>query len=315
MESEARYIRIGLATLVLAGLLIVGLYWLGGRDSNLASKRFVTYFQNQSLEGLQINSDVRMRGIKVGKVVDYAIMPGKARTVRVLLQVDARTPVLEGVQAIVARHLVTGLAAIDLENPSAGGAPLMRVPDNEPYPVIPEGVPQLTRVADTLEELGASGREALTRFNTMLSDSNQRALAGTLSNLDAISGDLKQTMPELRAAVASTRLAADQVNGLGGDARVALKMAGEMLGKVAADTATTMATARTTLDKVDREMSGLTGQVKLTADLAGQEIQATAQSLRLAGDALQDTGRALSNPARVLYGPSPEGLGPGEEPR
>jgi len=313
MESEARYVRIGLATLALAALLALGLFWLAGGGDDQGAKRYVVYFGNQSLEGLQINSDVRMQGIKVGKVVDYAIMPGEARKVRVLLQVDDRTPVLEGIQATIARHLVTGLAAIDLENPRGGGAPLMRVPEGERYPVIPEGVAQLARVADTLEELGVAGREALTRFNTMLSEPNQKALSGTLGNLNEITGELKQSLPELRRAVASTRRAADQVEQLGGDARVTLRMAGEMLGKVAGDTAATMATARTTLDKVDREMSTLTGQVKLTADLAGQEIQSTAQSLRQAGDALQDTGQALSNPSRVLYGPSRDSLGPGEE--
>lgn len=315
MESEARYARIGLATLALIGLLVVGLLWLSGDDQDKHGKRYLAYFEKQSLEGLQINSDVRMQGIKVGKVVDYSIVPGQARRVRVLLLVDDRTPVFEGAQAIVARHLVTGLAAIDLVNPPNGGAPLMRIPDGERYPVIPEGVPKLTQVADILEEMGVTGQEAMVRFNRLLSDSNQKALSATLANLSQVTGELSRAMPELHAAVASTRRAADQVDGLGGEARVALKSASTHLDTVAGETAATLASARTTLDRVDREMTGLSGQVKLTADLANQEIQATAQSLRLAGDALQDTGRALSNPARVLYGPSPEGLGPGEELR
>lgn len=313
MESEARYARIGLATLALVALLAFGLSWLAGGDEERGGKRFLVYFQKQSLEGLQINSDVRMQGIKVGKVIDYAIVPGQARRVKVLLQVDERTPVLEGAQAIVARHLVTGLAAIDLDNPPEGGPPLMRVPDGERYPVIPEGVPQLAKMADTLEEIGVAGQEALGRFNSLLSDRNQRSLAATLDNLGTVTGELKAAMPELRAAVASARQAAEQVDGLGGEARGVLRDASDRLGKVAGDTAATLSAARTTLDRVDREVSGLSGQVKLTADLASQEIQSTAQSLRLAGDALQDTGRALSNPSRVLYGPSPESLGPGEE--
>jgi phospholipid/cholesterol/gamma-HCH transport system substrate-binding protein len=313
MESEARYVRIGLATLALTALLAFGLFWLARGNDDQGGKRFVVYFQNQSLEGLQISSAVRMQGIKIGKVIDYAIIPGQARKVRVLLQIDLRAPVLEGAKAVVARHMVTGLAAIDLENPPQGGTPLMRISDGESYPVIPEGIPQLARVADTLEDLGVAGQEALTRFNTLLSDQNQKSLSGTLGNLNSLTGDLKQAMPELREAVASTRRAADQVSSLGGDARVTLKMAGDLLGKAVNDTAATMASTRATLDKMDREMSGLSGQVKLTADLAGQEIQSTAQSLRMAGDALQDTGRALSNPSRVLYGPSADSLGPGEK--
>lgn len=313
MESEARYVRIGLATLALIALLVLGLYWLAGNNSDQGGERYLVYFKNQSLEGLQISSDVRMQGIKVGRVVDYSIVPGQVGQVRVLLQVDARTPVLEGVKATVARHLVTGLAAIDLDNPRQGGAPLTLVPEGERYPVIPEGVPQFTRVANTLEVLGASGQEALSRFNEMLSSQNQQAFSSTLANLDAVTGELKQALPELREAVASARRAADQVDSLGGEARVTLKSANESLVRVTDATTATLASARTTLDHVDQEVGGLTGQVKLTADLAGQEIQSTAQSLRLAGDALQDTGRALANPARVLYGPSPKSLGPGEK--
>lgn len=315
MESEARYVRIGLATLALIALLVVGLTWLGRSSNDQTGQRYLVYFQNQSLEGLQINSDVRMQGIKVGKVVDYSIMPGEAHRVKVLLKVDERTPVLEGVKAVVARHMVTGLANVDLENPANGGVPLMRIPEGERYPVIPEGVPKLTQVANTLEGLGASGQEALGRFNNLLSDRNQRALDGTLANLNAITGELKQAVPELREAMVSARRAADQIDSVGGEARDVLKSANEHLGKVAQDTAATLASARATLVKVDGEVTGLTGQVKLTADLASQEIQTTAQSLRQAGDALQDTGRALANPARVLYGPSRESLGPGEELR
>lgn len=313
MESEARYARIGAATLALLALLVVGLYWLGRGGEEQAGKRFVVYFQKQSLEGLQINSDVRMQGIKVGKVVDYAIMPDRVGTVRVVLKIDHRTPVYEGAQAIVARHLVTGLAAIDIENPAQGGVPLMRVTEGEKHPVIAEGVPQLTKVADTLETLGAAGQEALDRFNQLMSDRNLQSVSATLAHLDAMTGELSQTMPVLRETVASTGRAAAQIEGLGGEARVSLKMAGELLGQAVRETSETLAAARVTLDKADRELTGLSSQVKLTADLASQEIQSTAQSLRMAGDALQDTGRALSNPSRVLYGPSEASLGPGEE--
>ena len=118
MESEARYVRVGLATLILAALLAGGLFWLAGRTGERAQNRYTVYFSDQSLEGLQINSDVRMQGVKVGKVVDYAIQPGQAHQVRVLIQVDARTPVLQGVRAVISRQLVTGLASIDLETPS-----------------------------------------------------------------------------------------------------------------------------------------------------------------------------------------------------
>ncbi len=318
MEPEARYAWVGVAVLALVALLAGGMVWLTGGTENKVVKRYVVYFEKQSLEGLQIGSDVRMQGIKVGKVEDYAITPGQARRVRAVLQVDARTPVLEGVVAEVARHLVTGLAAIDLVNVAEGGPALMQVPDGEDYPVIPEGVPQFARVASTLEEMSVEGRDALVRFNTLLSDRNQKAVAGLLANLDGLGADLRRNTPALReelvATLAATRQAAEQVRGLGADTGQVLRHVDQRLDRVAEEAASTLASARHTLGAMDREMQGLSVQLRLSADLAIQEIQGTAQSLRLAGDALQETGRAMADPARILYGTNEADLGPGETP-
>ena len=311
MESEARYVRVGLATLALIALLAGGLLWLAGSTEQNAMKRFTVYFHKQSLEGLQINSNVRMQGVNVGKVIDYAIMGGEVRRVRVLLQVDARTPVLEGAQAIIGRHLVTGLAAIDLENPQKG-TPLTKVPEGENFPVIPEGVPRLAKVADTLEELGEASRDALARFNTLLSETNQQALTGTLTNLRDVTGELKQTLPYMTTSMVTANKAVEKIGHLSTDASVFLKHANQNLDRLTAETESTLSAARTTLLKMDSQVDGLAGRLKLSADLGDQEIQATAQSLRQAGDALQETSRALSNPSQVLYGPAKESLGPGE---
>ncbi|MEW5769115.1 MAG: MlaD family protein [Pseudomonadota bacterium] len=322
MEPEARYAWVGVGVLALVALLVGGLYWLTGGTEDRVVKRYVVYFEKQSLEGLQISSDVRMQGIKVGKVEDYAIIPGQAGRVRVLLQVDARTPVFEGAVAEVARHLVTGLAAIDLVNVAQGGPPLMRVPDGEEYPVIQEGVPQLARVASTLEDMSVLGRDALVRFNTLLSERNQKAIAGTLANLEGLSGEaretlrltLRETLPELNATLASTRQAAARVETLGADAGQAIRDTSVRLGRVAGEAEATLAQTRASLGNLNQEVHGLAVQLRMSADLATQEIQTTAQSLRLASDALQDSGRAMSDPARILYGSHPDELGPGERP-
>lgn len=316
MEPEARYAWVGLGVLALVALLAGGLYWLAGGTENIQVKRYVTYFEKQSLEGLQIGSSVRMRGIKVGKVEDYAILPGEARRVRVILQVDARTPVLEGVHAEVARHMVTGLAAVDLVNTAEGGPPLMAVPPGERYPVIQEGVPQFARVASTLEEMSLQGREALARFNTLLADRNQQAIAGILGNLDRLSADLRQNLPALReelaATLAGTRQAAARLDGMGDEAIQVLRHADARLGRVMAETESTLTAARQSLAAMREDMRGMALQLRLSADLATQEVQTTAHSLRLAGDALQESGRALSDPTRLLYGANEDALGPGE---
>lgn len=318
MEPEARYAWVGVAVLALVALLAGGMFWLTGGTDDRVMKRYTVYFEKQSLEGLQIGSDVRMQGITVGKVEDYAIIPGQGRRVRVQVQVDARTPVLEGVVAEVARHLVTGLAAIDLVNLAEGGPPLLNVPDDEDYPVIPEGVPQLARVASTLEDMSVAGRNALTRFNALLSDRNQAAMSHILANVDDLSGELRRTWPalagDLRDTLADTRQAAARMTALGNEAGQTLRDTGARLDHLATATEATLAGARESLKALDGEVRGLSLSLRLSADLATQEVQATAQSLRLAGDALRESGQALSDPAGLLYGTHAAALGPGEAP-
>jgi phospholipid/cholesterol/gamma-HCH transport system substrate-binding protein len=322
MESEARYAWVGGIILLLATLSALALYWLQGQNTQ-ETRRYVVYFQNQSLEGLQINSDVRMQGIKVGKVVDYVILPNQAKTVRVELEVDARTPILEGVEAVVARNLVTGLAAVDLNNVWKGGTPLSPPPKGEADLVIEEGEPQIARVAKNLQELGEASQEALFRLNKLLSDDNQRAFSATLNNLAGLSGETRQELtglgPELTATLAATRQAAQRLDGLGQAAAPVLRDSGQLvqhasqrLDVLAGEAEAALRLTRTTLASLETGLRDTQVRLRLSADLGLQEIQSTAQTLRAAGESIQTTSRDFADPGRLIFGPNKGELGPGE---
>jgi len=320
MESEARYAWVGGTLIVLFLALAAGIYWLSGASDNLPSTRFTVYFQKQSLEGLQIGSEVRMRGIKVGRVADYHILPDTARGVRVLLEVAARIPLLEGAQATVNRKLVTGIAGVDLVNTRENAAPLTRLPPGEPYPVIAEGVPEITRMAGVLEDLGRGGNETLYRINSLLSDSNQRAFHDTLANTRTLTGQLAKTTPALRGTLEQSRRAGERLEQVGVVAQATLAATGRHIDSLAAQSRETLNTARATLasataalDQTRTEISALSLSLRLSADLASQDLQATSQALRDSGRALQQSARALGEPERILFGPAQGSMGPGEE--
>ncbi len=330
MESDARYAWVGLAVVTLMVALATGFYWLNGSTKQDA-KRFTVYFKNQSLEGLQLNSDVRMQGIKVGKVEDYIILPGQAKTVRVILEIDARTPVWEGAEAVVTRNLVTGLAAIDLDNVWKGGSDIGPPPEGEAYPVIDEGVPQMARISNTLENLGRVGTEAVDRINSLLSDQNQQAISGLLVNVAGLSGELRgelrQIGPELNATLGATRQAAQRLDTVAVELTPVLQdsarllreggkwveHAGQRFDRLASETEATLNAARSTLSMMDGSLRDMQTQLKLSVDLGMQDIQTTAQSMRASSDTVLTTSQEYADPARLLYGPHKAELGPGEE--
>ena len=326
MESNARYAWVGFAVVVLLVVMAAGFYWLGGNNKRDVN-RFTVYFKNQSLEGLQLNSDVRMQGIKVGKVADYTILPGQAKTVRVILEVDARTPVWEGAEAVVNRNLVTGLAAIDLDNVWKGGSDIGPAPEGEAYPVIDEGVPQMARISNTLEGLGKAGGEAIERVNSVLSEENQTALAQILLNIAGVTGDLRQLGPELNGALVAARLAAQRLDSVGAELTPVLRDSSRLMhdssqwvtraerrfDQLASETEATLGMARTTLSGMDSSLRELQTQLRLSLDLGLQDAQVTAQALRTSSDTLLTTSQEFADPGRILYGPHQAELGPGEE--
>jgi phospholipid/cholesterol/gamma-HCH transport system substrate-binding protein len=330
MESDARYAWVGFAVVTLIVAVAAGFYWLNGGSEQVV-RRFTVYFQNQSLEGLQINSDVRMQGIKVGKVADYTILPGQAKTVRVILEVDARTPIWEGAEAVVSRNLVTGLAAVDLDNVWKGGADIGAPPKNEPYPVIDEGVPQMARISSTLEGLGKAGGEAVLRVNQLLSDENQKAFSQILTHVAGVSGELRgelrQMGPELNGTLVAVRQAAVRMDAVGAEltpilhdsrgvlrnSELLLQQTSKRFDQLANDAERTLAATRTTLTTLDSSLRETQSQLRLSLDLGMQDLQTTAQAFRASSDTLQTTSREFADPGRILYGPHQAELGPGEQ--
>jgi ABC-type transporter Mla subunit MlaD len=90
MEAEARYTYVGAAVLALLLALVIALVWLTNIGGRADFNRYVIYFENQQLDGLQVGADVNVRGIKVGRVEDYALSARKLNRVRVELRVNRR---------------------------------------------------------------------------------------------------------------------------------------------------------------------------------------------------------------------------------
>lgn len=293
---------------LLTALLAYALVWLQGRDEGIATQRFTLYFSHQSLDGLQIDSAVKMLGVKIGRVVDYAILPGHSRRVRVVIQVDQRAPVLEGVLAVIDRNLVTGLAGISLVNHPEAVTPLTEVPDNERYPVIPEGTPRLERIAGVAEQIAEEGRIALGRVNKLLSDDNQHNLAQSLDNIRTLTSSIAANAPRIANTLDELDAAAARIT------RASVETLQSM--QITSDTVTAMALraedSLAELNLTARDTQSLMLRLDRSADLMEQQVLSAGQRFNTAADALVETAQAYKEPSRILYGPMPADFGPGE---
>jgi len=312
MEPEAKYTLVGTAVLVLLAMLVAAFTWLASASRGTDVQRYTIYFARQSLEGLQVRSDVRMKGIRVGAVTSFSFAAQRPGTVEVVIGIEPSTPVKESTRAIVDRNLITGLATIRLQNASEDSPMIPRPAPGERDPVIAEGASHLQQFGETANELAQRADETMRRINTTLSNENQAALAETLVNLRDLSRNAQGAAARADAALISIARTADSVG-------VATAALSRDVGRLADRYDTVGAEATTTLRDASAAMRQLSGDVSQLSRHAesllidsNAEIRLTSQQLRGTADAVSVAARKFRDPRATFFGPAEASLGPGE---
>jgi phospholipid/cholesterol/gamma-HCH transport system substrate-binding protein len=337
MEPDSRYTVIGAVVLALTAAAVFAFLWLSssGRDSDY---RFYTvYFQNQSLDGLQVGAAVNMRGIPVGRVESYSIAPDNINRVKVVLRVERSTPVSVNTKASISRNFVTGIARIKLDTPGTPGPELVAVPRGERYPIIAEGQSGIDLITDSATRLAVSADGVLVKANELMGPANQQVFAELLvglrdlaKSLNARMGTLDKTAAGLDQSLAAFRGSAERVG-------LSAQRLADSAEPLSAQAGATLRQADTTLQETQtalRELSQATRSLESEAarslqtlerdggemlrrgdaalDVGTHELRATTQELRSAAERIARALDRLQDPRAAFLGPGEQQLGPGE---
>jgi len=293
-------------------LMAMAIVWLAGAADHIAYQTYTLYFKQQSLDGLAVGSPVKMRGIKVGVVDSYRFAKGGDEAVSVIARIDEGVPVHQGAQAYVKRNLVTGIAAIEIDN-GPGDSPLLdRAPPGERYPVIAEGRSDIDKVATAFSRLTVNGAQVLEKMNALLSDENQRAITQTLANLHALSAHLAANKHSLDAAVQGIRDASDEFRFAGASINQAAVRAEDSIVGVGRNADAMLKEATIALQAFQRDASLISQQVQQFTETGTLELTNVSRDVRTSADTLTTAGQRLSQPRTILFGPGTQQLGPGE---
>lgn len=312
MEAEARYTLVGAAVLIAALLLTAGLVWLMGGADKIAYRHYAIYFTHQSMDGLDVNSAVKMRGIKVGVVTGYSFAGNGEDAVRVIIKVDQDTPVRTNALAYVKRNIVTGLATVEIANPDATSPLLTEVPSNERYPVIAEGSSDLDKVATAVSQMAENGAQVLAKVNLLLSDDTRRGITETIHNLQVLSGHLADNKQALNQAVQSIRDAADEFRFAGASMSQATSRAEDSIQDMGKDADMALKEAARAMENLQRETSAVSLRLQALAETGTLEFTNVSRDLRSSADAVTTAGQRLANPRGILFGSGKPQAGPGE---
>ncbi|PZU45762.1 MAG: MCE family protein [Sphingomonas sp.] len=198
MERRQSHVLVGAITFLLVVSLFAFVLWLA-RFSREEKAEYDIFFA-QSVAGLTVGSNVSFSGVPVGQVRQIALMPETPQFIRVRVELQPTTPVLEGTTASLNSVGFTGVTEVQLSGSMKGQKPLTE-PGPYGVPVIPATQGGLGQLLETAPQVIERASTLLARLNEVFSDENRTKFAGLIDNLDKISGEVSAEGPAIRAAV------------------------------------------------------------------------------------------------------------------
>jgi phospholipid/cholesterol/gamma-HCH transport system substrate-binding protein len=206
METRARYILIGVFTLLAAAAAMGFLLWLARVEINRTYAQYDIVFD--TVAGLSQASVVRYNGVDVGSVLAIALDRDDPALVRVRIEIFATTPVRADTVATLASQGVTGVSFVALEGGTPESPRLTTVP--------PASVPLIASKPSVVQELTTAAPDLLKEAIALIEDirsfttpENRAAIATILKNVEAATGrvDALATRAETLVTAAEATLA------------------------------------------------------------------------------------------------------------
>jgi paraquat-inducible protein B len=295
--------KLGLFVLLAVGAMLGALFWLGARRFHRESFQAVSYF-DESVQGLDVGSPVKFRGVTVGTVRDITIAPDH-RHVQVIadLYVDAlvrlglSTRAPESAEEFIAPSLRVQLASVGITGVRFIQADFFD-PERYPPPHLPFEPPwnYVPSVPSTLKNVEEAAVELLNRL-PLLADNAKDTLVDmkkTLGSIDHLAVELGAENGSFDGALRALRAAATRADKALDEAR---------LGATAASVRDSAASVRDTAASV--------GQAAVGVGDTRDELQASLVALREALEAVRTLADSLErDPSVLLRGPHGDGAVP-----
>jgi ABC-type transporter Mla subunit MlaD len=323
MASRSAAFRTGIFVLGGIAALLVVIFVLSGSALHPGA-RYESYFR-ESVQGLDVGSAVKFRGVTIGKVTDIGLVsaeypPEKIASLRetvyhqvvVRFRIDPRKlgpdanlvqAVKDGLRIQVAPQGITGLAYLELSFVTNAAAP-QPAPWQPDSPVIPSVPSTLTQVSDAVQHF------LTTMDKVKFSDTvaSLTSLVGTL-NKEITSGDASQTLHNANLLLAQLSVEMRQAD-LPGTTKAVRDLAG---GPQTRTILTQLAQASRALTASSAAMPKLLAQTQATVAQASattasldRQIIPVLRNLDAASINMRELSETLKHdPAVILRGAAP----------
>ena len=196
MENRSHALVAGLFALILGLSTVASLWWFGGKKE--ATNQYVV-ITKKNITGLNLQAQVRYRGIRVGKVETIALDPHDVSNILIGVSIDKNIPVTRGTTAKLGYQGITGIAHVLLEDSGKDGLPLEANGDELPQILMQDSL--IEELSDVGGETLRNARDFLANANEVLSPENRQNITRSLANLEATTSHAKDATAQLSRLV------------------------------------------------------------------------------------------------------------------
>ncbi len=297
MENRSHALLAGLFVLLLGACAVAALWWFGGKREPTNEYVVVT---RKNISGLNLQAQVRYRGVRVGKVESIELDASDMATTLIRISVARNIPVTHGTTAKLGFQGVTGIAHVLLEESGKDARPLLPGSGED------SRIPMQNSLIEDFSEVGGqtlrNARDFLANANDVLSPENRQAISRTLANLEAVSAESRVVVQQLHEALSAPNIR------LMSSTLQHLDRATAQAAPLLADTRALVTRLQGVSDRIDTalaEQSGGNGLIPRLNDLSA-DLSSSSRQLNRVLQMLEDS------PQSLIFG-RPKALpGPGE---
>ena len=299
MSAKSSKFLIGLfvisGTLICAAIII----WVGAARIFMKGSLYSVYF-DESVQGLQVDSAIKYRGVEIGKVQSIGVAPDN-RLIEVIMKIDIESDLQKLTIASLKTTGITGIVFIELDQLRTGDlSSSPKITFKSSYPVIPSRRSEISRfLADTdvimqnVKDIDLKGISDQMK-NTSKAIENfveGKRVNNIMTNLESTSANLDQAISKINKTVSEGKL--DRVvNETMGVLLDAHQLIGQAKNEI---------DALKLQEKADRT-DILLKDINKKAQVITNELQDTSEHLRVTSENLQKLSDNLKrNPSELIF--------------
>lgn len=291
--SIGLFIIIG--TLICAAVII----WIGASGMFTRGSFYSTYF-DESVQGLQVDSAIKYRGVEIGKVQSIRVAPDH-RLIEIIMKIDLESILQKRVVATLKTAGITGIVFIELDQIKPDDLSASPKIDFEAsYPVIPSRRSGIGRFLDEAGTIMQNVRSIdIKGISDQLKNTSRaieefmkgRRINNIMNHLESTSNNLDQTMVRINKVVAEGK-----VDQLANETMATLSDARKLIGQAKKDLDALK------LQEKANKTGALLEDINKKAKVITNELQDTSEHLRVTSENLQKLSESLTkNPSELIF--------------